>query len=73
MKTAGIVILVVGLLMTLYTGITYITEEPLVDAGPLHITRNEEHTVNWEPYIGVGLMVIGGAALMFHRKGSIAA
>jgi hypothetical protein len=73
MKTAGIVILVLGLLMTVYTGVTYITKEPLVDAGPLHITRNEEHNIGWQPYIGLGLMVIGGVALILGKKGAIAA
>jgi hypothetical protein len=73
MKTAGIVILALGLLMTLYTGVTYITRETVVDAGPIHITRDDEHSVNWQPYIGVGLMIIGVAALILSRKGVIAA
>jgi hypothetical protein len=72
MKTAGIVILVLGLLMTVYTGVSYITRETVVDAGPIQIMRDDEHSFNWEPYIGVGLMIIGGGALIFGRKGSIA-
>lgn len=73
MKTAGIVILVLGLLMTIYTGFTYVTNDKIVDAGPLQINADREHSVNWQPYVGVGLMVIGGAALVFGRKGAIAA
>ncbi len=72
MKTAGGIILILGLLMTLYTGFTYITKEKVVDLGSLEITRDDEHSVNWQPYIGVGLMVIGGAALVFGRRGSMA-
>ena len=72
MKTAGIVILAIGLLMTVYTGVTYITRETVVDAGPIQITRDDEHSVNWQPYIGIGLMIFGGAALMFGRRGTIA-
>jgi hypothetical protein len=73
MKTAGIVILVLGLLMTVYTGVTYITRDKVVDLGPLEITADKEHSVNWQPYIGIGLMIIGGGALVFGRKGPIAA
>ncbi len=72
MKTAGIVILVLGLLMTIYTGVTYVTRDKVVDVGPLEIMADREHAINWQPYIGVGLMVIGATALLFGKKGSIA-
>jgi len=68
MKTLGIVLLIVGLLMTLYTGFTYVTKEKVVDLGGLEITRDDEHTVNWQPYVGVGAMVIGGTILLLGRK-----
>ena len=68
MKTAGIIILIVGLLMTLYTGFTYITKEKVVDLGPLEITKDNQHTINWQPYVGIGVMVFGGAVLLLSRK-----
>jgi membrane-associated HD superfamily phosphohydrolase len=71
MKTAGIIILIVGLLMTLYTGFTYVTKEKVVDLGELEITKNNQHTVNWQPYVGIGIMVIGGVVLIFGRKKSL--
>ncbi len=71
MKTAGIIILIVGLLMTLYTGFTYVTKEKVVDIGDLEITKDKDHTVNWQPYTGIGVMVIGGALLVLNRKKSL--
>lgn len=68
MKTAGIVILIVGLLMTLYSGFTYVTKEKVVDFGPLQITRDKEHDVDWQPYVGIGVMLIGGSILVLGRK-----
>lgn len=68
MKMAGIIILVVGLLMTIYTGFTYVTKEKVVDLGPVEITKDNEHAVNWQPYVGIGAMVIGGALLLSGRK-----
>jgi hypothetical protein len=73
MKTAGIIILIVGLLMTLYTGFTYVTKEKVVDLGPLEITKNNEHAINWQPYVGIGVMVFGGAVLLLSRKKTVTA
>ncbi|MGD0591964.1 MAG: hypothetical protein ABSA44_14385 [Bacteroidota bacterium] len=69
MKTAGIII-IVGLLMTLYTGFSYITKEKVVDMGKLEITKDNQHNVHWQPYLGIGMMVIGGVVLILDRKKS---
>lgn len=68
MKTIGIIILIVGLVMTLYTGFTYVTKEKVVDLGGLEITQDDQHVVSWQPYVGIGLMVLGGALVMLDRK-----
>ena len=70
MKTTGIVILIVGLLMTLYTGFNYVTKEKVVDLGELEITKENQHTVQWQPYIGIGIMIIGGVVLIVDKKKS---
>jgi uncharacterized membrane protein YidH (DUF202 family) len=70
MKTAGIIIIIVGLLMTLYTGFTYVTKEKVVDLGELEITKDNEHNVRWQPYLGIGMIVIGGVVLILDRKKS---
>ena len=64
MKKVGIVILLVGLLMTIYTGFTYFTREKVVDLGQLELTKNNRHTVNWQSYLGIGIMIIGGVVLV---------
>ena len=64
MKKAGIVILLVGLLMTTYTGFTYFTREKVVDIGKLEITKENQHSINWQPYVGIGIMIIGGIVLV---------
>jgi hypothetical protein len=69
-KTAGIIILIIGLIMTLYTGFTYVTKEKVVDLGELEITKDNEHNVRWQPYLGIGMIVIGGVVLILDRKKS---
>ena len=72
MKTAGIIILIIGLVMTLYSGFTYVTKEKVVDLGEIEITQDSSHAVNWQPYVGIATMVIGGALLILGRKQSLA-
>jgi hypothetical protein len=64
LKKAGILILIVGLLMTLYTGFIYVTREKVPDSGKLEITKNTQDTANWQPYVGIGMMIIGGVVLV---------
>lgn len=49
--------------MFLVTGISYTTEETIIDAGPLEINAEEEESINWPPYAG-GAAVIAGIALV---------
>jgi len=50
--------------MTIYTGFTYFTREKVVDLGGREITKDNQNTVNWQPYVGIGIMMIGGVVLM---------
>jgi hypothetical protein len=64
MKALAIIIFVVGLAMTVYTGFTYVTEEEVLEVGDVEITNEEEHTTDWSPLVGVGIMAIGGSLLI---------
>jgi uncharacterized membrane protein YidH (DUF202 family) len=68
MKKVGIVIIIVGLLFTIITGFKYFTREKVLDIGSLKITASEPHRINWSPALGVGIMVVGGAVLLFGKK-----
>ena len=60
MKKAGIIVLVLGLLLTIFTAFTFFTKEKIIDVGPLEVSREEPHSVSWSPLIGIGVMIIGG-------------
>jgi len=68
MKTAGIIILVVGLLITLFTGFNFVTKKKVVDIGNLEITKDENHNMAWSPLVGVAVMALGGVVLLFGAK-----
>jgi hypothetical protein len=68
-KTFGLVLIAIGVIMLIWTGFTYTKRDKLVDAGPIHISADREHEVNWSPYAG-GLLVVGGAILVATAKKS---
>jgi hypothetical protein len=69
MKKAGILIIILGLIMTIFTAFTFFTKEKVVDIGEVHITRNKPHNLNWSPLIGVAVMGMGGVILLVYSKG----
>jgi uncharacterized membrane protein YidH (DUF202 family) len=68
MKTSAIFILIVGLLMTLYTGFGWVTKEKVMDLGAVEIIKNKQHSAAWPSVVGIGVMVIGGSLLVAAKK-----
>lgn len=68
-RIIGIIILVIGIAMLIWTGFTYTKKEKIVDAGPIQISADKQHTVNWPPYVG-GILVIGGIIIIATAKKS---
>ena len=68
MKNAGLVILVIGILLTIYSTFTYFTREKVVDLGSVEITKEREHSVNWSPYVGLVLIAVGGLVMWKGKK-----
>ncbi len=66
-KTIGFGLIIIGIVMLIWTGFTYTRREKVVDAGPVHISADKEHDVNWSPYAG-GLLIVGGAILVATAK-----
>jgi hypothetical protein len=64
MKRTGVIILIIGLLITVFTGFSFITREKVVDLGDLEITQNKDHGITWSPLIGVVVMVVGGGVYL---------
>lgn len=60
MKTTGIVLLVAGLLLTIYTSFSFFTKEKVIDIGELEVTADKKHNLNWSPIVGIVIMVVGG-------------
>jgi len=60
MKKVSIVVFLVGLVLTIFTTVTYFTKEKVVDLGKIEISRDKPHSFNWSPLIGIAVMGVGG-------------
>ena len=68
MKIIGILIMIAGLGLTVFTAISYFSREKVLQVGAVEITRNQPHTLNWSPFIGIAIMVIGAFVVLQARK-----
>jgi uncharacterized membrane protein YidH (DUF202 family) len=59
-RTTGIVIIVIGIIMAVYTGFNYVTTEKVVDLGPIEINKKENHPLQWKPVLGMLIVAVGG-------------
>lgn len=67
-RTIGIVLIVIGVIMIIYTGFNYVTTERVVDLGPLKINAEKNHPVQWSPIVGVVLLVGGIVVIVTGKK-----
>ena len=66
-KNIGLILIVIGAVLLIWTGFTYTKKEKIVDAGPIQITADREKTVNWPPYAG-GIILVVGIVLLVSSK-----
>jgi len=66
-RTAGMILIVLGLIGIIWGGVSYTTRETVVDIGPLHVTGDQTHTIPLPPLAGA-VALIGGIVLL-RRKG----
>ncbi|RYE25063.1 MAG: hypothetical protein EOP51_05355 [Sphingobacteriales bacterium] len=67
MKTFGITLVVVGVLMMVFSRINFSTKEKVADIGPLEINKEKEHSVGWPIYVG-GVVVLAGVVMTVAGK-----
>jgi divalent metal cation (Fe/Co/Zn/Cd) transporter len=63
MKKIGIGIFILGLILTIFTAVTFFTRERVAKIGDINIMANKPHHLSWSPLIGIAVMGIGGVVL----------
>jgi len=67
-KPLGIILVVLGIIMMIYTGFNYVTNEEVVDIGVLQINAEKNHPVKWSPIVGAILLVGGIVVIVTGKK-----
>jgi len=71
MKTTGIYITILGLLLTVFTTFSFFTREKVVDLGKVEISRDKANTLNWSPLLGIAVLGTGALVFLFGAKKKI--
>jgi hypothetical protein len=67
----GIVLIVLGAVALAYQGITYTTNEKVVDLGPLKVEAKKEKTIPLPPVLGGVAIVVGVVLLIASSRGRL--
>ena len=67
MKNIGIILIVIGAVMMIFTGFNVVTKKKVVDLGPVEVNKDEKHPVNWSPIVG-GIILVAGVVVTFTSK-----
>lgn len=65
-RLAAIILIVLGVLALAYQGISYTTQEKVVEVGPLKATVEKEKRISLPPIVGA-VAVVGGIVLLLAR------
>ena len=69
MKKIGIILIILGIVISVFSGITFRQEEEILEIGDIEVTREKEREVNWPQWAGV--VVIAAGVVIFivgHKK-----
>ena len=67
MKTLGMVLLVIGGIMMVFTGFNIVTKKKVVDLGPVEINKEEKTPIYWSPITG-GILLAAGIVVLVAGK-----
>lgn len=71
MRTLAIVLIVIGAIMTVFTGFNLVTKKEVADVGPIEINKTEKTPIYWSPITGVILIVAGVIVLATSKRRTV--
>jgi len=63
MKKVGYALILIGLVLTIFTTVTFFSRERVAKIGDINITANKRHHLAWSPLVGIAVMAIGGVVV----------
>ena len=66
-NTLGLLFLIIGIVMIIYTGFDYVTTKEVAEIGPITILTHKKHNIPFSPIIGLALITIGILTISYAR------
>jgi len=70
MKTVGLILIAIGILMILIRGFNVPVKKNVVNVGPVEINKTEDKWIGWPTYAGAIIAVAGMVLIITNRKKS---
>lgn len=62
--------IVIGGIMTVFTGFNLVTKKEVADVGPIEINKTERTPIYWSPVTGAILLVAGIIIMVSSKRGT---
>jgi drug/metabolite transporter (DMT)-like permease len=66
-RNLGIILILAGAVMLIWSGISFTKKEKVVEVGPLQVSVDKRQQLTWPPYLG-GVLIVGGIVLVLTDK-----
>ena len=70
MKTIGLILIIIGILMIIIRGFNIPVKKNIVDVGPVEINKTENKWIGWPTYAGAIIIATGMVLIVTSRKKS---
>jgi drug/metabolite transporter (DMT)-like permease len=68
MRTVGIILIIVGIIMLVTKGFDFRKKEKVAELGPVEINKEETKHVGWSTYVSGAVIVAGIVLVVVDRK-----
>ena len=68
MKTAGWILIAIGIVMIFIKGFSVPVKKTIVDAGPIEINKTDNRWIGWPTYAGGVLAIVGVVMVATGKK-----
>ena len=66
-RNLGVILIIAGAIMLIWSGVSFTKREKVVEVGPLHVSVDKKEKLTWPPYLG-GALIAGGIILVITDK-----
>lgn len=68
MKAVGWVLIAIGIIMIIIKGVSIPEKKNIIDAGPIQVSKTENHWYGWPTYVGGILAIVGVVMVVSDKK-----